>query len=122
MAEIRVVTGNHGKLTLILLIASIFIAPSFLCAESKTQTDESAYVVESRGGLNFKVPEDWPLEKVGNAVGPVKIEEYLSKKFAEINNKLKTLEQQTNSFELRLRVLEEKKEKRLKSTSGETET
>ncbi len=51
-------------------------------AETKTQR-----------GLNFAVPEDWPVEESGGIVAPVPVQDYVLKKFAEIKTELEALRQ-----------------------------
>jgi len=36
---------------------------------------------KKKNGLNFQVPEDWPIEKRGGIVAPIPTEEYMSIKF-----------------------------------------
>jgi len=36
------------------------------------------------GGLNFQVPEDWPIEKRGGVLAPIPTEEYVLNKFKEV--------------------------------------
>ena len=64
-------------------------------------------VVKTKDGLHFNVPADWPIEERNGAVGPIPVEEYMPRKFAGMDSRLKTLEQQVAGFDLRLRVLEE---------------
>jgi len=37
--------------------------------------------IKKRNGLNFHVPEDWPIEKRGGILAPIPTEEYISIKF-----------------------------------------
>jgi hypothetical protein len=59
-------------------------------------------------GLKFKLPSDWPIEERNGVVGPIPIEEYLSRKFSAVESRIRALEQQASSLELKIRVLEEK--------------
>jgi len=45
--------------------------------------DDPGYAqnTKTRNGLNFQVPEDWPIEKRGGIVAPIPTEEYISIKF-----------------------------------------
>ena len=70
-------------------------------------TEPAATVLKSRDGLHFQLPTDWPVEKRNGVVGPIPIEEYVSRKFATLEKRLQTLEQQVSVFDLRMRVLEE---------------
>ncbi|OGX36771.1 MAG: hypothetical protein A3C36_06570 [Omnitrophica WOR_2 bacterium RIFCSPHIGHO2_02_FULL_52_10] len=42
-------------------------------------------------GLNFQVPEDWPIEKRGGVLGPIPTEEYVSMKFKDIDEEFESL-------------------------------
>ena len=74
-------------------------------------------VLKSEDGLRFQLPADWPIEKHGSVVRPIPVEEYLSKKFEAMDARMRALEQQMTSLELRLRAVEEenKKQQGLKS-------
>lgn len=64
-------------------------------------------VVQTKSGLHFRVPADWPIEERNGVTAPVPIEEYVTKKFAALEARIRTLEQQLSGSDLRLRVLEE---------------
>ena len=64
-------------------------------------------VRKTKGGLQFQVPADWPIEERNGMVGPIPIEEYLGRKFKAIDAQLQGIEQRLSSVDLRLRVLEE---------------
>ncbi len=88
----------------------VFSSASVWAAEevsTATQATQSQTVIKKKDGLRFNVPSDWPVEERNGAVGPIPIEEYLAKKFASLESRLRLLEQQVSSFDLRLRVLEE---------------
>lgn len=69
--------------------------------------------------LHFQLPPDWPVEKRAGSVGPIPIEEYMARKFSAMDQRLKTLEQQVGSLDIRVRVLEEDvNRQRLQSTEG----
>ena len=93
------------------LLAGIFALvffPSPLAAERKTD-------VRTIKGIRFNVPEDWPIEERGGALGPIPVEEYVTLKFGQIGERFKTIEaDQANSFSTlsevrtRLKKLEKK--------------
>ena len=87
-------------------------------ARAADKRDAEGTVIKTEDGIRFKLPADWPIEKRNGILGPVPVEEYLSKKFSAIENRLQQAEQQLNSLDLRLRVMEEeiKKQQRLKSS------
>lgn len=71
--------------------------------------DEKGHVVKNYRGLQFKVPEDWPIEKVGNAIGPIPIEDYMSRKFAELTERIKKQEETMAAMEKRLAGVERRR-------------
>ena len=42
-------------------------------------------------GLNFHVPDDWPIEKRGGVLGPIPTEEYVSMKFKDITKEFEDI-------------------------------
>jgi len=55
--------------------------------------DGSGYAqnTKTRNGLNFQVPEDWPIEKRGGIVAPIPTEEYISIKFKTTEKEFQTI-------------------------------
>ena len=102
------------SLTLVILGVSGFVA-SPIRAED---TSAEGTVKKSKGGLNFQLPPDWPVEKRGGMIIPIPVEEYLGKKFKEVESRLHLLEQQQSGFDIRLRAIEEaiKAQRALQST------
>lgn len=95
-----------------IISCAVFSSASAWAAEEAskaTQATQSQTVIKKKDGLRFNVPSDWPVEERNGAVGPIPIEEYLAKKFASLESRLRLLEQQVSSYDLRLRVLEEAK-------------
>ena len=68
--------------------------------------DENEYTVKTEKNLRFQVPQDWPIEERNGVIGPIPIEEYLSRKFADVNVQLTSLNQQMNLLEARLQKTE----------------
>lgn len=50
-----------------------------------------AQEVKDTKGLNFKVPEDWPIEKRGGILAPIPTEEYVAKKFKAVAEELQAV-------------------------------
>ena len=104
-------------------IALAAVAGGFWAIMAQAE-EASKSVVETKTakGLHFKLPHDWPIEERGGVVGPIPIEEYLARKFDTLDKRLQSIEQQTVSFDLRLRVLEEKVKQQQQQglRSGET--
>lgn len=78
-----------------------------LVRAADTEPKADATVVQSKSGLHFRVPADWPIEERGGVTAPIPIEEYVTRKFSTLESRIRTLEQQLSGSELRLRVLEE---------------
>jgi hypothetical protein len=85
------------------------------CGWAADRTEEPVTVRKTKEGLHFNLPADWPVERRGGVVAPVPVEEYLAKKFADLDARLQALEQRFNGFDVRLRVVEEQ----LKAASNE---
>ncbi len=97
--------------------AVLFLAVGVYAEE---EGDSQGTVVKTRQGLNFQLPEDWPLEKRGGTVGPVPIEEYLGVKFAKLESRLAKLEKQMTELQTRMGKLEgSSKQPAAKLQSGE---
>ena len=84
-----------------------------------TDEKKDVTILKTKDGLNFKVPPDWPVEERDGIVGPIPIEEYLAQKFSSLEKRIRGVEQQATSLELRLRVLEEATKKQTRLQSGE---
>ena len=84
------------------------------------QAEKPTVESKTKAGLHFELPPDWPVEKRGGIVAPIPIEEYLGRKFGVMAGQLRVLEQQLTSFELRLRVLENRLKKQKQLRSGTT--
>lgn len=90
-------------------------------AEDATLTDEDV-VVKTEGAHHLLLPRDWPIEHKDGRIAPVAMEEYLSMKFGQVRQKfdetderldgltrrVKALEEDRNTLQQRLRVLEER--------------
>ena len=105
---------NKAMMRLCLLLALLlaeFLSTGLAAAggDEGSASTQSQTVIKKKDGLRFNVPSDWPVEERNGAVGPIPIEEYLAKKFASLESRLRVIEQQVNSYDLRLRVLEEAK-------------
>ena len=67
---------------------------------------EPGSVVKTVEGVNFGVPEDWPIQIVGSSVSAIPVEQYLTMKFKNLDMRLQAIEQQVNQLTLRVRVME----------------
>lgn len=107
---------RHGFLIVVAGICLGLVGAGIVLAK-----DPEEMVVKTEEGLHFKLPPDWPVEKRKGVVAPVPVEEYLSRKFAGMESRLRALEQETASLELRFRVLEEhvKRPPKLQSVEDE---
>jgi len=57
-----------------------------------------------QGGLNFQVPEDWPIEKRGGILAPIPTEEYVSIKFKATEEKFETIKQALTQAQTRMKL------------------
>ena len=89
-------------------VAVTFAAGAPAQAAEQATDDTIGMETKTSKGLKFKLPADWPVEERNGVVAPIPPEEYYARKFSAIESRLKSVEQQTGSLELRLRVLEEK--------------
>ncbi len=97
--------------SLLYIILLIFSLSVLLNAEEiqKEQKDEKSdadipYIVKTKEGLIFRVPEDMPIEKRGGIVAPVPFNEYVSRKLKLMNDDL-------NEIKVRLDKIEGEKSK-----------
>jgi len=110
--------GLFFLLGAVILVAAVVIVGAVAFAQDADYG--SATVRKTKNNLNFQVPPDWPIEERAGMVAPIPIEEYLARKFQNLDLRLRTIEQSLNGFDLRIRVLEEKlKEKDLGLRSTE---
>lgn len=72
-------------------------------------------------GINFDLPEDWPIEERGGAVGPIPIEEYLAMKFRKVDAKFDEMESGTGGTKEKLAAIDERLTK-LENTLSEIDT
>ena len=89
------------------LAAMVIAGASAGAVDGKKGDEQAPTVLKTQEGLRFNLPEDWPIEKRGGVLGPIPVEEYLSRKFSAVEIRLRSIEQQVSAFDLRLRVLEE---------------
>jgi hypothetical protein len=75
---------TYGKICL-LLAAIAVVCPVIVYAADGTG-------VKTEKGIRFAVPDDWPIEERNGAVAPVSVEEYVIKKFKEIEARLDQIE------------------------------
>jgi hypothetical protein len=90
-----------------MLVLAAAASPASVGRAQDGAADAKKSVVKTKDGLHFNVPPDWPIEERNGVVGPIPVEEYMARKFAGMESRLKTLEQQVAGYDLRLRVLEE---------------
>ena len=76
--------------------------------------------VKTQGGIRFNLPEDWPIEKRGAALGPISVEEYVSRKLDALEGRMAALEGKISSLQKQLQETKEEYEKanRLRSKEG----
>ena len=72
----------------------------YAAEDNQDETQKKADVLRSSKGIQFRVPDDWPLETRNRAVGPVSIEEYLSLKFKKLEERITVLENKVDNLTL----------------------
>jgi len=99
---------TFGKITVlgIMLVSTAFAGTS---VGDSDKTTELAGSVKDTRGLRFSVPDDWPIERVGNTIGPISIEDYMSRKFAAVNEKLDKQQETITALEKRVEDVERRK-------------
>ena len=104
----------------LLAVGIVLVAACPWAGGAERQERETPVTIRKTSeGLHFQLPPDWPVEKRGTLVGPIPIEEYVARKFTAMDQRLKVLEQQVGSLDVRVRVLEEDlKRQRLQSKAG----
>jgi hypothetical protein len=92
-----------------LLWTAGFVPPA-RAQQPDTSEAESGLVtreVEGVPGVRFKLPADWPIEvRADGVISPISVEDYLARKFALVNTRIKTLEEQILELERRNQALE----------------
>jgi hypothetical protein len=71
--------------------------------------------VTTKEGLNFRVPEDMPIQKKDGIVAPVPFDEYMYGKFKKMDARLERIEQQLASIEKTLQEMKQSQPKVLKA-------
>ena len=90
-------------------------------ARAEENQTQDVTVRKTKEGLHFQLPSDWPVETRNGITAPIPMEEYLAKKFSSLENRLQSIEQRFNGFDVRLRALEEQQKKQaqgLRSTEA----
>jgi uncharacterized phage infection (PIP) family protein YhgE len=81
--------------------------------------------IKQMGNLNFRVPDEWPVEKKGGLVMPVPTEEYVTMKFKEIEKEFLAVRSEMaetfGRFELTLMNMEKDLSKETKKFESENE-
>jgi len=81
---------NFSKIKVFLALGVILGFMFITANKSPSQTTQEP--VKKRG-LLFTVPEDWPIEERGGVVAPIPIEEYVTRKFKDIESRLEKIKQ-----------------------------
>lgn len=94
-----------GCLGFLLATSDWRLATVFAAQELEEKEEPYEVVVKTWKGLRFTVPPDWPIEERNNVIAPIPIEEYLAKKFSEMENRLEALGRQMQTLEQRVSEL-----------------
>jgi len=90
--------------------------------------DDHSYAqnTKSKRGLNFQVPEDWPIEKRGGIVAPIPTEEYILIKFKATEEEFQAIKDDlANKFEelqLSIKNMEINFTKEIQKVQAQTES
>lgn len=73
----------------LVIISTVFAAGVLMILT----VDDLGYAenTKSKSGLNFHVPEDWPIEKRGGILGPIPTEEYMVIKFTKVEEEFQAM-------------------------------
>ena len=71
-------------------------------------TTDAKDEVRTVKGIKFKIPEDWPIEEHGGALGPVPIEQYITLKFRKMEERFNDMETKLGADEKRVSDLNAK--------------
>ena len=75
-------------------------------------TDNYRYkTVTTKEGLNFRIPEDMPIETRNGIQAPISFEEYLYGRFKQMDSRLKSIEMKLDNIEKLLASSKEEKQK-----------
>lgn len=91
---------RSARTVFLLFVFGLSVSPLWLRAEEEKQA-----TTKTIKGLQFKLPEDWPIEDRGGAVGPIPVEEYLTLRFGKVDNKFIELEARTRTLQEKLGTL-----------------
>ena len=65
----------------------------------KEDVKDFKYQVISSDGLNFRVPEDMPIEKRAGIEAPIPFDEYMYGKFKQLDSRLDSIEKKLDNIE-----------------------
>ena len=89
-----------------LVLFSLWVAPLWadLTEDQKNEIRQEAKnfkykVVQTPEGLNFRVPEDMPVEKKNGIEAPAPFDEYMYGKFKQIDSRLESIEKKLDNIE-----------------------
>ena len=103
---------------MVALLALVLLPAAAALAAEEISTEKE--MIKAKGGIRFKLPEDWPIEKHGAALGPIPVEEYVSRKLEAMEKRVGALEGKIAAVEKRISLMEEEQGKAEKLRSKET--
>ena len=83
------------------MLINFFIlgAGTWSFAEDKEDDNFKYHTVTTKEGLNFRVPEDMPIETRNGLQVPMPFDEYMYGKFKQMDNRLKSIETKLSNIE-----------------------
>ena len=110
--------ARPARWRIIVLLALVLLPASLSQAAEEISTEKE--MLKTKGGIRFNLPEDWPIEKKGAALGPIPVEEYVSRKLEIMEKRVAALEGKISSLEKKVHSIEEEQKKADRLRSKET--
>ena len=80
------------RISLMVLLVYFSFAGSVLWAEEGKEEDYKPQILKTKEGVQFRIPEDMPVETKAGVLSPASTEEYIYIKFKQLDKKLKVIE------------------------------
>ncbi|MBI2094653.1 MAG: hypothetical protein HYT89_00615 [Candidatus Omnitrophica bacterium] len=81
-----------SRVFLTVLAVCFSFAGSGLWAGENEEADYKVQTLKTKEGMQFRIPEDMPIETKGGVLAPASTEEYIYVKFKQLDKRLKTIE------------------------------
>jgi hypothetical protein len=108
-----------ASIMLLLFNFFILVAGSRSFAEDKEDDNFKYHTVTTKEGLNFRVPEDMPIETRNGLQVPMPFDEYMYGKFKQMDSRLKSIETKLTTIQNILTAGEDSKDKQSSTAKPE---